>query len=516
MIAKLEEKEFIDLMSVYNILKHLDGHNKTLIILGPNGSGKTSFANYIKTLAGNIRVIPASKPIISLGFMPDLYNSTLSMFNDELHCGKTEDKTLLKKLIIGLCREHDDIARKFYDDGVKRDESTFNKIKDIFDSFFEVKLDNSGFSEKELKAKKKDGEPFDFNNMSDGERTAFFYIATVVTAPRLSFVIVDEPENHLNPAVYNKIWDKLIAIRKDCQFIFISHTIEFIQARTNFELVKIRHFVYPDKFDFVFLGDSLEGIPMEYIVEIMGSRKPILFCEGTKSDLDYKVYEKLFGKKYTVIATGTSSSVLNSVIVCNKHSSIYNIQSAIGIIDSDLKSEVEIERLKGKNIYPLLCNEIEMLLLDEFIFKKVLDRLFEEHQVFDKFKAAFFAKLNERKTYIVKRLVKTQLDERIKSFSVDDKNCNTKEDIKNGIDNIFKDIDIDKMWSDCEEKIEYIVSNNDCEEALKYCCLEHGEILRGVTRKIINTEYTKVALGVLEDEDLSSKIKSKYFCEIPN
>lgn len=516
LIKKLEEKEFVDLMSVYDILKHLDGHNKTLIVLGPNGSGKTSFANYIKTLAENIRVIPASKPISSLGYTPNLYGSTLSMFNKELYCGESEDTTLLKKLIIGLCKEHDDVARKFYDDGVKKNESTYNKIKDIFDSFFEVKLDNSGFSEKELKAKKRDGEPFDFNNMSDGERTAFFYIATVVAAPPLSFIVVDEPENHLNPAVYNKIWDKLIAARKDCQFIFISHTIEFIQARTNFELVKINRFVYPNKFDFVFLGDSLEGIPMEYIVEIMGSRKPILFCEGTKSDLDYKIYEKLFGKKYTVIATGTSSSVLNSVITCNRHSSIYNIQSAIGIIDSDLKSEVEIERLKGKNIYPLLCNEIEMLLLDEFIFKKVLDRLFEEHQVFDKFKAAFFAKLNERKTYIVKRLVKTQLDERIKSFSVDDKNCNTKEDIKNGIDNIFKDIDIDRMWSDCEEKIEYIVSNNDYEEALKYCCLEHGEILRGVTRKIINTEYTKVALGVLEDEDLSSKIKSKYFCEIPN
>lgn len=120
LIKKLEKKEFVDLMSVYDILKHLDGHNKTLIVLGPNGSGKTFFANYIKTLAENIRVIPASKPISSLGYTPNLYGSTLSMFNKELYCGESEDTTLLKKLIIGLCKEHDDVARKFYDDGVKK------------------------------------------------------------------------------------------------------------------------------------------------------------------------------------------------------------------------------------------------------------------------------------------------------------------------------------------------------------------------------------------------------------
>ena len=79
--------------------------------------------------------------------------------------------------------------------------------------------------------------------MSDGKRVAFFYISTVVAAPDRSFIIVDEPENHLTPAVYNKTRDKLIEIREDCQFIFISHTIDFVSARSNYELVKIKNFV---------------------------------------------------------------------------------------------------------------------------------------------------------------------------------------------------------------------------------------------------------------------------------
>ena len=177
-------------------------------------------------------------------------------------------------------------------------------MKEIFDDFFEVNLDNSDFSTKAMKAKKRDGVPFDFNDMSDGERVAFFYIATVIAAPHQSFIIVDEPENHLNPAIYNKIWEKLIEKRKDCQFIFISHTIEFVSARTNYELAKIKSFIYPDQFEFDFLGDSLENIQSELIVEILGSRKPILFCEGSKSDYDYRVYESLFGKKWELYVSG--------------------------------------------------------------------------------------------------------------------------------------------------------------------------------------------------------------------
>ena len=156
-----------------------------------------------------MKVIPASKPIRSKGYIPSIYNSTIDMFNNEIY-GDNRDlsEELLQKLIIGLCTEHDNMARKLYDTG-KREESTFVKVKQVFDVFFDVELDDSQFANKQMQAKKGSQQPFQFNDMSDGERTAFFYIATVIVAPKKSFIIVDEPENHLNPAIYNKIWDKL-------------------------------------------------------------------------------------------------------------------------------------------------------------------------------------------------------------------------------------------------------------------------------------------------------------------
>lgn len=512
--TKLKDTGFLNLLFAYEVLKHLDGHNKTLVILGPNGSGKTSFANYLKNLETHIKVIPASKPIRAMGHIPSMYNSKLEDFNSELYGGQILREDLLQKLIIALCTEHDDIARKYLDTGVKEKKSIYEMVKEIFDAFFEVKLDNSGFSVKAMKAQKDGQDPFDFNNMSDGERVAFFYISTVIAAPSHSFIIVDEPENHLNPAIYNKIWDKLIAVRNDCQFIFISHTIDFISARSNFELVKIKSFVRPNKFEFEFLGGALEDIQTEYIVEIVGSRKPILFCEGSKSDYDYKIYENLFGEKYTVIATGNCVAVENSVEACNMHATTYSIQSAIGIIDSDLKSSEEIERLKEKRIYPLKCNEIEMLLLDEAIFKRVLAQVYKPESEFEAFKNAFFHKLNERKQHIVKRLVKTQIDEKLRSSIIDDRNNRTKEEIKENLSSIFDSLDVDTIWSNCETKITNIITQKNYEEALQYCCLEHTEIIVGVATRFVSN-YAAIALGVLgSDEQLSSVIKSKYFPDL--
>lgn len=481
--------------------------------MGANGSGKTSFANYLKSVETHVKVIPASKPIKAMGYIPSIYNSTLEAYSNEIYNGGDLQQELLQKLIVGLCNEHDNAARNFYDTGIKVD-TTYEKVKRIFDDFFDVKLDNTDFGNKQMKAKKAGQEAFPFNNMSDGERVAFFYIATVVVAPSQSFIVVDEPENHLNPAIYNKLWDRLMEARSDCQFIFISHTMEFINARSDFELVKIKCFTYPNKFDFEFLGSTLEDLSSDFIVEVVGSRKPILFCEGSKTDYDYKVYENLFGDKYTVIPTGNCSSVENSVDACNMHATTYSIQSAVGIIDSDLKSVEEINRLKSKKVYSLKCNEIEMLLLDEMIFKKVLTQIYKEETEFVSFKTAFFAKLAERKQYIIKRLVKTQIDEKLKSSVIDDKTNKTKEELKENLSSIFGGIDVDTLWTTCDTKITDIISRQDYDAALKYCCLEHTEVIVGVGKPFV-TDYATIALGVLKDDiTLTAAIKAKYFADL--
>lgn len=185
------------IITAFKVLKKLSSYDKTLIILGANGSGKTSFANFLRDVDRNIKVIPASKPIKAVGGVQYIYNSTIDTYQSELFSKKELEVDLLQKLIIGICSEHDNIARDYYDKGVK-EKSSFIKIKEIFEEFFDVELDDSEFSNKKIMAKKKGcRDVFEFNNMSDGERVAFFYIATAIVAPEKSFIVVDEPETHL-------------------------------------------------------------------------------------------------------------------------------------------------------------------------------------------------------------------------------------------------------------------------------------------------------------------------------
>ena len=73
---------------------------------------------------------------------------------------------------------------------------------------------------------------------------------------------------------------------------------------------------------------------------------------------------------------------------------------------------------------------------------------------------------------------------------------------------------MDILWNNCDTKITDIISRKDYEEALRYCCLEHTEIIVGVGKRFVS-EYATIALGVLgKDKELCTHIRTKYFSEI--
>ena len=108
-----------------------------------------------------------------------------------------------------------------------------------------------------------------------------FYIGNVFLAPENSYIVIDEPETFLNAAVYNELWDLLISERPDCQFIFASHNMDFVQSRTNTTYLWCKKFEAPYNLDYQLLEDSQE-MPLALLTEVSGTRKPILFCEQTQ------------------------------------------------------------------------------------------------------------------------------------------------------------------------------------------------------------------------------------------
>ena len=190
-----------------------------------------------------------------------------------------------------------------------------------------------------------------------------------------SYIIVDEPENHLHMAICSKLWDKLEQIRSDCKFIYLTHNLDFAASRTNTTLIWNKKFTPPDIWDFQII-ESDETLPDTLLMEVLGSRKKICFCEGKdRSCLDYKLYSILF-PEYTVIPVGGHLDVISYTNACNK--SKFPSNKAIGIIDGDCHKPEQISKWKEQNIYTIPINEIENILCDSVIIETLLRLLCQE------------------------------------------------------------------------------------------------------------------------------------------
>lgn len=135
------------------------------------------------------------------------------------------------------------------------DETVFGKVRNVFQTLFpEIDLiidEDSNNSIKCIKQEKK----YSINGLSEGEKAVLYYSISVFIAKDNGFIIVDEPETYLNPSITNTLWDLLTKEKNNCQFIFITHSIDFVLGRNNKVITWIKDYKYPNLwiFDTLFL-----------------------------------------------------------------------------------------------------------------------------------------------------------------------------------------------------------------------------------------------------------------------
>lgn len=159
-------------------------------------------------------------------------------------------------------------------------------------------------------------------------------------------------------------------------------------------------------------------MPKELVIELLGARKNILFCEGSKESLDYKVYTTIFENEIVVIPVGGHKDVINYTKASNKSGLLEG--KAYGIIDRDYHSEEILDYYKRDKIYHLEFNEIEMFLLTEEILESVLKGNYLPDECSEKiqnFKDKVIEEVKERKNYIINKSIKFHIDE--KNFTID-------------------------------------------------------------------------------------------------
>jgi predicted ATP-dependent endonuclease of OLD family len=189
---------------------------------------------------------------------------------------------------------------------------------------------------------KSGGASYHAAEMSDGERVIFYLIGQCLAARENGILVIDEPELHIHRALQSRLWDAVESERPDCLFVYLTHDLDFAVTRVSATKIWLKSYEN-NRWNWHLVPEN-EEIPERLLLEILGSRKPILFVEGERNSLEYFLFSHLF-KKFTVTPCGGHEQVIHSTSSFLKLKSLHALECK-GIIDRDFRTDEQVEYLK--------------------------------------------------------------------------------------------------------------------------------------------------------------------------
>ena len=518
-----ERRSLVDLckkyLQIYQLFKSIDYADNNTVIIGANGSGKTTLANNLKETL-NIEdgvVIPAQKLLLVPTF------DAIPSYETESKTFPTYQKTVLDDKRTYVSRSNDDmpyeIAKEytneyrrvlallvgdrnykrgeFLDDMSKGYQCNKSVIKTTFDIVVEIwnelithrtlalTPESIPFLEYEDNGEQKKYAAY---QMSDGERIILYHVARVMQAPPNGLIIIDEPEVFLHRTVVDKLWDRLESERKDCIFIYMTHDLQFAASRVATKSW-IKEYIYPSAWEIQLIDDST--IPEQLLMELLGSCKHVLFCEGnSSSSYDKKIFDVLF-PEFVIKPLESCKDVISYTKAYN---SIPNTNTkAIGIVDRDFRSKEEIAQLKADNIFAYDVAEIENVFLEESFIKAFKDYHKYDGDV-DKIKAGIIARFEKEKESQCSNFVSAQIDFYYRKHHV--RKGKTKGEVEKNLKYFNDEIDIDKWYNERMREIDLCIKYKNYAKVIG---LYNNKGLHSVVEEVFETrEYNKKAMAFLK------------------
>lgn len=351
--------------------------------------------------------------------------------------------------------------------------------------------------------------PYDAGEMSDGERVVFYLIGQALSAPIDGVIIIDEPELHLHKSIQSTLWDRIESEREDCLFVYLTHDVDFAASRVNATKICLKSFS-GEEWDWYVVPDDTE-IPEDILLEIAGSRKPVIFIEGDKSSLDYFLYPKLY-PNFTIVPAGGCEVVIHATgsFSSTRLRSLHRLLS-FGLIDRDYREDAEISYLKGLNVYVLDFSELENLLLTEDVLRFVAEQLHRTDfaDLFEKAKTSVLGEMEKNKERLISSITSATIERKLKSF---DAKVIGESDLKSSLDKLTSTIDVTAIYQTTRTKIEEILTNKKYDEAIRIYnnkgLSKQISSLFGLMSKEL-TEYIQRLLSSKEGEPLIAIMQSK-------
>lgn len=502
-----------------------------LVVIGANGSGKTRFGSDIENrYLGQTHRISAQKSLTFPNevstkskdraakefFYGNYYEPKYEQYHVQQKTGNRSGGNLntfllndYEKLLVLLHTEEYEDSLNFKEGNILKPITKLDRVQKLWETVLPHRKILKGAGVIETFPLGNEQAKYNASEMSDGERVLFYLAGEVICAPQNSIIIIDEPEMHIHTSLIKTFFDLLEAERNDCPFIYLTHNIDFAFSRQNAINIWAKSYEGNDVWDYELLEDHLP-IPEQLYLEVLGSRKHIIFLEGESSSIDYELYEQVYSN-YTIKPLGSCEKVIQTVKSFNEQNGFHHLQ-ANGIIDRDRRPNADLSKLNSKGIWVLDVAEAENLLLEEHIVKVIAyhmgrnqDDIF--NQVKENLIAFFNSQLDSQILLHYKEILRRAFLDITNFTSTEPTSVNSEIDFK--YFSIDKKVIYDKIKSDFTN----VISTGDYDGILRLFNLKNALIpqskicdLTGIKNK---DEYFKLVLTLLKrNNEVSTTIKN--------
>lgn len=296
---------------------------------------------------------------------------------------------------------------------------------------------------------------YNASKMSDGERVSFYLIGQCLAAPENGIIIIDEPELHIHKSIQSKLWQMIESERSDCAFIYLTHDINF--ATSKFDAVKIWLKSYDGaRWEWEIISPS-DDLPEDLTLEILGNRRSVIFVEGENGSHDIALFQLMYVDSL-IIPRGSCSQVIISTKAFRTSPLLHHL-NIHGIIDRDRRVEGEISLLKKDDISVLKVAEMENLFCTPEVLRVLCENLHHDFNVkYEEITNFVFDRLRSEINLQSSLHTISEIKHRLNLLSDKSKSAS---EIKSDLDALVTGIDVQAIFSDCEQTLQKALDDQD-------------------------------------------------------
>lgn len=402
------------------------GPGETVIVTGPNGVGKSGFISelvapanvHIERFYGNRQINFSSSDTDHPGTPLDGLFTTLRSAVKRYYNPWSEQhlKAVIRRIIDLQAQASQDIVVAMRGGATLAEAELKHAlpVDQVNECFKSAQLAVSFALQDGHLMASRDSSVYTLDKLSDGERAALLLVGAIVVQPKESFVLIDEPEKHLNPAICGPLIAAAVRKRSELGFLFSTHDLQLVAWLHPQKIIHIHNSRLVDVstdqrvYDYAIIGPS-EEIPEKLRYGLLGSRRALLLVEGTSTSDDRALYSSIY-PGWNVIPREGWETVVSGVRALEQNKDYHWLEVA-GIIDGDGRSGSEVDALARDKIYALPSPTIENIFVSRAIVEPMAQAasdLFGGPDAADRIKrveAASWEMLQKHKEDIIQRRV---------------------------------------------------------------------------------------------------------------